>query len=153
VTRYDAAFAAGASWATTMTGRAGVQVRTLLQATDPERFHPGLAEPGTGAAVLFVGSSRGVERAIVRDAVEAGLDLSVYGTRWEGLLDPRYLRGSYLPNDRLGAAYRAAGVLLNDHWPDMAEQGFYSNRLFDAVAAGARVVSDPVAGIPELFGG
>jgi hypothetical protein len=153
VRRYDASFAAGARWAASMTERAGVPVSTLLQATDPERFHPGLAEPDTGAAVLFVGSSRGVERAIVRDAVAAGLDLSVYGTRWEGLLDPRYLRAGYLPNDQLGAAYRAAGVLLNDHWPDMAEQGFYSNRLFDAVAAGARVVSDPVPGIPELFGG
>jgi glycosyltransferase involved in cell wall biosynthesis len=154
VRAYDAAFAAGARWAATMTERAGVPVETLWQATDPTLFHPDLAEPDTGPAVLFVGSSRGVARPVVDDAVAAGLDLAVYGTRWSGRLDPRYLRGEYVPNDRLGAAYRSAGVVLADHWPDMAAQGFLSNRLFDAVAAGARVVSDPVDGIdPTVFGG
>jgi O-antigen biosynthesis protein len=34
----------------------------------------------------------------------------------------------------------------------MRELGFVSNRLFDAVASGARVVSDEVAGLDELFG-
>jgi O-antigen biosynthesis protein len=48
--------------------------------------------------------------------------------------------------------YRSAGVVLNDHWPDMAHNGFLSNRLFDAVAAGARVVSDDAVGIKEVFG-
>ena len=48
--------------------------------------------------------------------------------------------------------YRSAGVALNDHWPDMAKHGFLSNRLFDAAASGARVVSDDVAGIKEVFG-
>jgi spore maturation protein CgeB len=52
----------------------------------------------------------------------------------------------------VGAAYRAAGVVLNDHWPDMAREGFLSNRLFDAVAAGARVVSDDAEGLTEVFG-
>jgi O-antigen biosynthesis protein len=153
VRAYDASFSAGTTWARTMSERAEVTVRPLLQATDPQRFHPDLAVPDTGAAVLFVGNSRGVQRPIVRDAVAAGLDLAVYGTRWEGFLDPRYVRGPYLPNETVGAAYRAAGVLLNDHWADMAAQGFYSNRLFDAVAAGARVISDPVDGLADLFEG
>ena len=34
----------------------------------------------------------------------------------------------------------------------MADLGFLSNRLFDAVAAGARVVSDSALGISEVFG-
>ena len=34
----------------------------------------------------------------------------------------------------------------------MAELGFLSNRLFDSVAAGARVVSDPAMGISDVFG-
>ena len=42
--------------------------------------------------------------------------------------------------------------MLADHHGDMAEEGFLANRLFDAVASGARVVSDPVAGT-ELFEG
>ena len=151
--RYDLRFAASTSWSATMTARSGVAVEALLQATDPARFHPGLAEPGSGPAVLFVGNSRGVLRPIVRDAVAAGADLAVYGTRWSDFIDPAFVRGPYLPNETVGAAYRGAGVVLNDHWPDMAAQGFVSNRVFDVVASGGRVISDPVEGLAELFGG
>jgi spore maturation protein CgeB len=35
----------------------------------------------------------------------------------------------------------------------MSREGFYSNRLFDAVASGARVISDQVEGISEIFQG
>ena len=35
----------------------------------------------------------------------------------------------------------------------MRTDGFISNRLFDAVACGARVISDDIAGLGELFGG
>jgi spore maturation protein CgeB len=48
--------------------------------------------------------------------------------------------------------YAAAGVVLNDHWDDMRADGFVSNRLFDAAACGARVVTDDVAGLDGLFG-
>jgi O-antigen biosynthesis protein len=150
---YDRAFAASLPWSRAMTARAGVPVEPLLQATDPSRFHPGLAEPDSGPAVLFVGNSRGVVRPIVRDALAAGADLAVYGTRWVDFIDPRHVQGAYLPNETVGAAYRAAGVVLNDHWPDMAAQGFVSNRIFDVVAAGGRVISDPVEGLAELFDG
>ena len=34
----------------------------------------------------------------------------------------------------------------------MARLGFLSNRLFDAVACGTRVVTDPVSGVSEVFG-
>ena len=34
----------------------------------------------------------------------------------------------------------------------MAEAGFISNRLFDALACGARIISDDVPGLQELFG-
>jgi spore maturation protein CgeB len=43
-------------------------------------------------------------------------------------------------------------VVLNDHWREMADDGFLSNRLFDAVASGARVVSDEAAGLTDVFG-
>jgi spore maturation protein CgeB len=35
----------------------------------------------------------------------------------------------------------------------MREQGFISNRLFDATASGARVISDHLPGLAELFEG
>ena len=44
-------------------------------------------------------------------------------------------------------------MVLNDHWPDMVRAGIVSNRLFDAVSAGAVVVSDNITSLEELFDG
>ena len=41
--------------------------------------------------------------------------------------------------------------MLNDHWDDMLAEGFISNRLYDALACGAFVLSDPVDGIEAEF--
>ena len=58
----------------------------------------------------------------------------------------------FLPNEVLPAAYASAGIVLNDHWPDMASEGFLSNRLFDAAACAARVLTDQATGLDEVFG-
>lgn len=149
---YDRVYVASVPFAHTMAEEWGAPAVPLLQATDPALFHPDLAEPDTGDRVLFIGNSRQETRPLVVAAAERGLDLSIYGSGWSGLVDDRFVRGTYLANDRVGAAYRAAGVVLNDHWADMRDQGFLSNRLFDAVAAGARVVTDAAAGVEEVFG-
>ncbi|UER53775.1 glycosyltransferase [Kineosporiaceae bacterium SCSIO 59966] len=150
---FDVVLAASRTWAEATTARTGVEVLPLLQATDPTRFHPGVAPPGSGDPVLFVGNSRNVARPVVTDLLAAGVDVAVHGSRWERLLPPGVVRSTHVPNDRLPAAYASAGVVLNDHWPDMRAQGFLSNRLFDAAACGARVVTDDVPDVEELFGG
>lgn len=150
---FDVVLAASRTWAEAATARTGVEVVPLLQATDPARFHPGAAPPGSGDPVLFVGNSRNVARPVVTDLLAAGVDVAVHGSRWERLLPPGVVRSTHVPNDRLPAAYAGAGVVLNDHWPDMRAQGFLSNRLFDAAACGARVVTDDVPDVEELFGG
>ncbi|MFN8076534.1 MAG: glycosyltransferase [Kineosporiaceae bacterium] len=153
---YDDVFAASLTWAEAATARgwgpAGRGVRALLQATDAARFRPDAAPRDSGEQVLFVGNSRSQRRPVVHDLLAAGVDVALYG-RWDGLVDPRLVRARFLPNDQVPAAYAGAGVVLNDHWPDMRELGFVSNRLFDAAACGARVISDRVAGVEELFGG
>ncbi len=151
-TSYDRVVAASTSWARARSADWGIVVEPLLQATDPRLFHPDRAVPDTGHPVLFVGSSREEYRPIVRDAVEQALPLSVYGRDWGRFVPRRFLKGDYIPNTELGTHYRSAGVVLNDHWEDMRRDGFVSNRLFDAVASGARVVSDEVEGLSELFG-
>lgn len=146
---YDAVFAASAHWSRA----AELGAEPLLQATNPGRFTPEAAVADTGAALLFVGSTRGVLRPIVRDAIAGGYRPRVYGVGWEALIDPSLVAGDFLANDALPAAYAAARVVLNDHWPDMAVEGFLSNRLFDACATGARVLSDRATGLTEVFGG
>lgn len=150
--QYDAVFAASASWGAGAALEFGVPVTPLLQATDPRRFNPEAAALDTGHDVLFVGSTRGEFRPVVRDALAAGVAMSVFGVGWQGVIPSEFIAGEFLPNVELPVAYASAGVVLNDHWPDMAEQGFLSNRLFDAVASGARVVSDDALGLHEVFG-
>ena len=147
----DRIYVASDSFATELAARTSVSVAPLHQATDEVRFHP---DPtGPHHEVLFVGNSRGVRRDILADLVPTTFGLAVYG-RWPpDRLDPAYLRGELIPNSDLHRYYSSADVVLNDHWPDMRAAGFLSNRLYDALASGACVVSDRAAGIEEEFDG
>jgi spore maturation protein CgeB len=103
--------------------------------------------------VAVVAKTRDQPRGIVMDAIAVGLRPAIYGTGWEEFVDPSLVVAPYVPNDELPAVYSSVGVLLNDHWPSMREWGFVSNRLFDALACGTAVVSDPLPELEELFGG
>ena len=152
VKAFDSVFAASNSWAKQATNRFGREVHSLLQATNPEKFNPTVAQPDTGEEILFLGNTRNEYRQIIRDCIEAGISPSIYGKDWDLFVSKELIKGSFVPNDDIAGMYRSAGVVLNDHWADMAIQGFLSNRLFDAVASGGRVVSDDVADINEVFG-
>jgi len=145
IAEYDQVFAASPTW------RQG-QVSSLLQATNPQRFTPTAGAADSGERYLFVGSTRGEYRPIVRDAIATGIPLGVYGVGWSEFIPAEFIRGEFLPNAEVPSAYASASIVLNDHWAQMASDGFLSNRLFDAVASGARVVSDEAAGLHEVFG-
>jgi GT2 family glycosyltransferase len=148
---YDRAYAASTSWAAAVTREFGVPVTPLLQCTDPSLFHPDRAA-GDDGPVLFVGNSRGVFRRSLRAALAAGAEVEIHGKGWREFLGPGVVTSGLIDNDDLGAAYAGASVVLNDHWEDMRDKGFLSNRLFDAAACGARVVSDEIDGVREVFG-
>jgi len=152
---FDRVLAAGAPWAERRARDWALPIEPLLQATDPERFHPDAAATSEGHPVLFVGNSHRRLRPVVRDALAAGLPLAVYGDLWSGLVPDEVVQGRAVDNEELAGTYRSAGVVLNDHHEDMRREGFVSNRLFDAVASGARVITDPILDAPalmELFG-
>lgn len=148
---YDLVLGASPRWCRTMSRRLGRPVEVLLQCTDQHRFHPVEPDPERAHEILVVANARGV-RPSVAAALEAGLVPAVYGLRWDGLLPDGAWKGSYIPNEELPAVYGAAGVVLNDHWDDMRDLGLLSNRLFDLVACDARVVSDDLPEITEIFG-
>jgi spore maturation protein CgeB len=150
--KYDAVLVASESFATELASRVSVPVVPLHQATDPDRFRP----DGTGPEheLLFVGNSRRSRRAILDDLLPTTHDLAIYGKGWTSdVIDPLYVRGDHIPNDRLGRAYASAKIVLNDHWPDMRARGFLSNRLYDVLASGGFVISDAAAGIDAEFEG
>lgn len=153
VAAYDAAFAASVAWSRDRSQEWGVDVRPLLQCTDATRFSPDRATRPRGDQIVFVGNARrGGARPLVESVLRAGVSLDLYGTGWEGEA-LRHLRADSVSNAEVARIYAEAGVVLNDHWADMRASGFISNRAFDAVACGARVLSDPVEGMEGLFDG
>lgn len=150
---YDLVFAASTSWARWATEEFGVTVHPLLQATDQDRFHYQPPTENPSADVVFVGGNyTNRDRKAVLDAAESGVDLKVYGPRWQGALPEEVLAGQYVDNERVADVYRDARFVLAEHWDLMAREGFIQNRIFDAVASGCRVITDEVKDLHETFG-
>jgi GT2 family glycosyltransferase/spore maturation protein CgeB len=103
----------------------------------------------TGRGV-FVGNTRGVSRAFIEMASRADVDFDIWGDGWKGTTLEERLVGTNIENKALGSLYAASSFVLSDHWSDMARQGIVSNRIFDALAAGGVVITDPVAGLEKL---
>ncbi len=155
--RYDHVFVASQSYVDVLSPLLGPRVSPLLQCSDPDRFLPGATSPEEEAAtpshpLLFVGNSRRSERWIVSTALSLGYRPAIYGAEWQGTAAEPYVEAENIANTSLGSFYRKAGIVLNDHWPDMATKGFISNRLFDVAMAGGFPISDGFAG-SDLFGG
>lgn len=147
---FDRSFAASTSYSARFSLQHGLTVHPLLQCTDRDRFRPVVPDPDRAHEVLFVGNARGL-RSSVAAALDAGFEPAVYGVRWKGLLPRRSLKATYVPNAELPHVYCAAGAVLNDHWDEMRDQGFLSNRVFDVAACAAPLVTDPVSGLEETF--
>ena len=146
--RFDLVLVASEREAQRLGSLTSTPVHPMLQAS---ALAPPVGDGLPGPELVFVGNTRGVDRHGVRWAGEAGLPLAIYGAGWSGPLAGSVV-AEQVENHELAALYHGAGMVLNDHWPDMAERGFISNRIFDACAAGAVCLTDPVAGLDEAFG-
>jgi Glycosyl transferases group 1 len=133
--------------------RTATPVEVMLQGTDHRRFRPRPVDPAHRHDVTIVAKTRDVLRPVVSDALGAGLRPAIYGGGWDGLVDPELVVAPHVDNEDLPVVYSSAGLVLNDHWRTMRAWGFVSNRLFDVLACGTPVISDPVEGIDELFDG
>lgn len=130
----------------------GSRASVLLQCSDPLVFQPLRDNSAPLHDMLFVGNSRGVDRWMPSMAVELGLPIAVYGAGWEGRLPEFMIMGRHIPNEQLSRYYSHAKIVLNDHWPDMASQGYISNRIFDVALCETFIISDNFANW-EGFGG
>lgn len=147
---YDVVLVASAPFARELASQTSAPVIALHHATDPERFQrrPG----GQQHDLLFVGNSRKINRKIIDDLAGTSHDLAIYGSDWTpDLVAQRHVKGNHIPVAGLAEYYSAASIVLNDHLPDMRRMGIFSNRLYDALACGAFVISDHVEGIADEF--
>ncbi|MFH5824245.1 glycosyltransferase [Georgenia sp. AZ-5] len=152
---FDVVFGASPKWCTYVREHWGIDAIFLPQATNPARFNPARrAESETHFDRIFIGGPRKpVGRRIVADCIAAGMRVDVIGPRWANFVPENWVASKFVSNDEVASVYAAADVVLNDHFEDMAEWGFVNNRLYDAVASGARVLSDAVEQVDEIFGG
>lgn len=149
---YDHVFIASNYWARTIKKQVSVPVEAMLQCTDMERFkEPNEQEKKSfHHQLLFVGNSRDIYRKSLKDLLPTKYDLAVYGKNWEKIISKEVIKGTQLSNDALFKYYGSADILLNDHWDDMREKGFVSNRLYDGLACGAFILTDTVKEMGEL---
>ncbi len=124
----------------------------MMQCADAQRMTAVDGNPKE-YELLFVGNSRHVYRQILKDLLPTPYQLSVYGRHWEKFPVQDYVVAKYFPNSKVGQAYHDAKILLNDHWDDMREYGIISNRIFDALHAGAFIISDHLPEIDSVFDG
>ena len=62
-----------------------------------------------------------------------------------------HFRGKWLGNADVGSTYRSSEIVLCDHILSMQNSGFISNRIFDALACGAPMISDRLPSLPPDF--
>ena len=149
---YDICFISSEKYANKINNEVNTIIKPLLQCTDPEVFYNEINENYLDN-ILFVGSTRGVYREIVKNIIENDFDVSVYGRGWITFIDEKYIKGQFIPNEKLHEYYSSCKILLNDHWDDMRDWDFPSNRLFDALACGTFVISDKIPSAETLFEG
>ena len=153
ILEYDLVFAAGEKWAKEKTLSTGKEIYTLLQCTNlkPIKESQRRKDNSFKDKIIFVGNSRNVYRKIVKDIIQTKHKVSVYGTGWEQFIPKKFIKARHIDNTQLPVAYNSAEIVLNDHWDDMKKEGFISNRIFDAGASGAIVISDKVSGAEDIF--
>ena len=130
--------------------RTGIKAVYVPQFTNPEKFYPA-PDPALASNILFVGSNWH-DRTSLRYALEAGFTVAVYGYNWQGIVPPEMYKAPYIANTELNRYYSSAKIVLNDHRPDMKDFGFVNNRIYDATAAGALVISDYMPEIETAYG-
>ena len=150
---YKIVCVASTSYAGLLSTILGRDVKALLQCVDSKRFAYRGYENQPGKSGVFVGNSRNEYREIVKWAVDAGLDLDVYGQRWDAFLPDGMVKKENVPNHELADTYASGQFVLNDHWASMKHFEIISNRVFDVAGCGGRLVSDGIASINDIFEG
>lgn len=101
-----------------------------------------------------MGNSRFVKRKSVVWSIAHGIPLKIWGANWEKVLPEwaEYVVAENIPNDELPKLYRNAKVTVDDHYEDMALNGFVNTRIIEALSCGLPVISDYSDALDSMFG-
>lgn len=148
---YDHIFVASEIFLEEVKKMTNVPCDVLWQCTDAHIFYPKEIEELPAFEHLYVANSRGKMRLAPALAKEGSEQFAVFGSGWEKLLPADWIKGEHIPNQLLACYYHSAGVVINDHWPDMANKGFLSNRIFDVLACEGNIITEEASAWPDGF--
>lgn len=146
---YDVVFISSEKYANKIKKEVYTKVYPLLQCSDPDVFYP-QEDDECRHDILFVGIYR-EGREIMEDVLKTDYPVSVYGKHWKDNIDGKYVCGEFIRNEELHKYYSSCKILLNDHWKEMRDWDFPSNRLFDALLSEAFIISDDINSAHALF--
>ena len=149
--KYDHVFVASKPYADSLRLQVDTSVSTLLQCTDPNVFYPSANSEIPSQERLYVANSKGKTRKAAQFAIKKNLALNIYGEDWEGKIPDSWILSNHIPNSLLRFYYSSAKFVINDHWDDMLDHGFVSNRVFDVLACNGNLLTDQSIDLgPEL---
>ena len=129
-------------------------VSVLPMATNPQRFERGTRRPELSTDYCFTGSFFYAPREVMYDLVPVGLpfEFGVFGHGWEHApaFGP-FVRGP-VPYPSMPDVYASTRLVIDDAQFPVKVWGSVNCRVFDAIAAGAVVVTNGDVGARELFG-
>lgn len=129
----------------------GFTAHAFLQCTDKRFFFPKPRKRSEmNNAFIFVGNWRGGNRSLVGRAMHAQLPLKIWGRVWTRPAHQTFIVNDYIPNETLGELYRTSYCTLNDTWADMVDFDYVNNRVFDALACGLPLLTEPNPGMDHL---
>lgn len=153
--QFDLIWAASDRARQVFSGRVSVPVEVMRPAVDPERFCPDPAGPGGLSDYCFDGHFHHTPGQLVTQLETETLSyrFALYGDNWSNIawLEP-YWRGE-LPDEERPAVYAGSYLVLDEATACGRRWGGLSPRVFEALAAGALVITNNLRGAQEVFGG
>lgn len=101
--------------------------------------------------VSFVGQKHGIRPQIIRQLMDSGIEIDLFGSYWEGYIDPKYDHG-YVSYDDVVGVFNASKINLNFSNPSQVNtMPQIKGRHFEIPQCGGLQITTPADGIEEYF--
>ena len=127
-------------------------------AADAAAFRPVPPVPKYRASVAYLGARSASKQpeldAMLRAVADAAPGLAIYGMYWDEAPDAA-LRARWkgvLPLEDIAPLYSSVDVVLGMTEPEQRAEGMINNRVFEALACGAALVTDRFPALTSAFG-
>lgn len=129
--------------------------RYFLLAADPEIMKPLILERKhssvyVGAGGEMILSKPRLHEMLLDAASTPGF--SIFGTNWEQVPKLSSFSHGPLPQNEINLIYSQSHVVLSSTIESQKEWGMINNRVFEALACGSVLISEPFPELEELFG-